>query len=38
MGDVVQSLGLEDPLEKEMATYSIFPAGKIPWAKEPGKL
>ena len=38
MGDVVRSLGLEDPLEEEMATYSIFPAGKIPWAKKPGKL
>ena len=26
----VQSLGLEDPLEKEMATYSSIPVGKIP--------
>ena len=34
----VQSLGLEDPLEEDMATSSSFPAGKIPWAKEPGKL
>ena len=34
----VCSLGLEDPLEEDMATSSSFPAGKIPWAKEPGKL
>jgi len=25
----VQSLGQEDPLEEEMATYSSMPAGKI---------
>ena len=34
----IQSLGLEDPLEKEMATYSIILAWKIPWAEEPGRL
>ena len=28
----VQSLGQEDPLEKEMATYSSSLAWKIPWA------
>ena len=33
----VQSLGLEDPLEKEMATHSSILAWKIPWM-EPGKL
>ena len=32
----VQSLGQEDPLEKEMATHSTFPAGMIPWTEEPG--
>ena len=34
----VQSLGWEDPLEKEMATHSSSPAWKIPWAEEPGGL
>ena len=34
----VQSLGLEDPLEKEMATHSSTLAWKIPWAEEPGRL
>ena len=34
----VRSLGQEDPLEKEMATYSNILAGKIPWAGEPGGL
>ena len=33
----VQSLGQEDPLEKEMATHSGILAWKIPWMK-PGKL
>ena len=32
----VQSLGLEDLLEKEMETHSSIRAGKIPWSKEPG--
>ena len=32
----VQSLGQEDPLEKEMATYSSTLAWKIPWMEEPG--
>ena len=34
----VQSLGWEDPLEKEMATQSSILAWKIPWMKEPGRL
>ena len=34
----VQSLGCEDPLEKEMATCSSILAWKIPWAKDPGRL
>ena len=34
----VQSLGREDPMEKEMATHSSVPAWKIPWTEEPGEL
>ena len=34
----VQSLGREDPLEKEMATPSSILAWKIPWTEEPGRL
>ena len=34
----VQSLGREDPLEKEMATYSSTLAWKIPWMEKPGGL
>ena len=34
----VQSLGGEDPLEKEMATHSSIPAWRIPWTKKPGRL
>ena len=34
----VQSLGQEDPLEKEMAIHSSILAWKIPWAEEPGGL
>ena len=34
----VQSLGGEDPLEKEMTTHSSTPAWKIPWTEEPGGL
>ena len=34
----VRSLGWENPLEKEMATYSSILAWKIPWAEEPGGL
>ena len=32
----VRSLGLEDPLEKGMATHSSILAWRIPWAEEPG--
>ena len=35
---LVQSLGQEDLLEKEMATHSTILAGKIPWMEEPGRL
>ena len=34
----VQSLGLEDSLEKEMATHSSVLAWRIPWTEEPGWL
>ena len=34
----VQSLGWEDPFEKEMATHSIIFAWEIPWTEEPGGL
>ena len=34
----VQSLGQEDPLEKEMPTHSSTLAWKIPWREEPGRL
>ena len=34
----VQSLGWEDPLEKEMATCSNILAWEIPWTEEPGGL
>ena len=32
----VQSLGQEDPLEKEMAAHSSILAWRIPWIEEPG--
>ena len=35
---LVQSLGGEDPLEKEMATHSSILAWEIPWTEEPGNL
>jgi len=34
----VQSLGWEDPLEKEMATHSSSLAWEISWTEEPGGL
>ena len=34
----VQSLGQEDPLEKEMATHSSILAWRIPWTEKPGGL
>ena len=33
----VQSLGQEDLLEKELATYSSILAWKIPWMEEPSR-
>ena len=35
---LVQSLGQEDPLEKEMATHSSILAFEIPWTQEPDGL
>ena len=35
---LVQSLGREDLLEKEMATHSSSLAWRIPWTEEPGGL
>ena len=34
----VQSLGREDPLEKEMATHSSMLSGEILWAEKPERL
>ena len=34
----VQSLGWEDPLEKEKSTHSSTLAWRIPWTEEPGML
>ena len=34
----IRSLGWEDLLEKEMATYSNILAWRIPWMEEPGRL
>ena len=34
----LQSLGREEPLEKEMATHSSILAWRIPWTEEPGGL
>ena len=31
-------MGLEDPLEKEMATHSSILTWKIPWTEETGRL
>ena len=33
-----QSLGGEDPLEKEVTTHSSILAWKIPWTEEPVRL
>ena len=35
---LVQSLGQEDPLEKEMAPHPSTAPWKIPWMEEPGRL
>ena len=34
----VQSLGLEDPLEKDLATHSSILAWEIPWTEEAGRV
>ena len=34
----IQSLGWEDPLEKEMATHSSILAWEIPWTEKTGGL
>ena len=34
----VRSLGLDDSLEKEMATHSSILTWKTPWTEEPGGL
>ena len=34
----IQSLGQEDPLEEDVATYSSLLAWRIPWTEEPGGL
>ena len=34
----VRPLGLEDPLEKDMATHSSILAWEMPWTEEPGSL
>ena len=34
----VQSVSLEDPLEKEMATHTSILAWRIPWTEDPGGL
>jgi len=38
IGDMVRSLGWEDPLEKEMAIHSSILAWDSPWTEEPGEL
>ena len=35
---LVQSLGWEDPLEKEIATHFSILVWRIPWIEEPGGL
>ena len=37
-GDPIWSLGLEDTLEKGMATHSNIVAWRSPWMEEPGRL
>ena len=34
----IQSLGREDPLEKEMATHASIPVWEIPWTEECDRL
>ena len=35
---LIQSLGQEDPMEKEMAVRSSILAWEIPWREDPGGL
>ena len=37
-GDMVRSLGQEDPLEKDMVPHSSILAWRIPWTEDPGGL
>ena len=37
-GDMVESLGWENPLEKELATHSSICAWGLSWTEEPGRL
>ena len=37
-GSPAQSLGLDGPLEKGMATHTCILAWRIPWTEEPGGL
>ena len=34
----IQSMGWEDPLEKELEMHSSILAWEIPWTEEPGRL
>ena len=34
----VRSLGWENPMEKGLATHSIFFPGESPWTEEPGRV
>ena len=34
----IQSMGREDPVEKEMATHFSILAWEIPWTEEPSRL
>ena len=38
VGDIVRSLGQEDPLEEGLETHSTVLAWRIPWREEPGTL
>ena len=38
VGDLGSIPGLEEPLEKEIATHSSIRAWRIPWTKDPGRL
>ena len=37
-GDRVRSLGQEDAMVKDVATYSSILSWRIPWTEEPGRL